>query len=217
MNPDDRDGYRERYLARLKEYGHDPRSLGWSKGKQEERFTALTSRVDLTRVGSVLDVGCGFGDLYAFLQEQGFKGRYLGVDFIEELIDVGRKAYPAAEFAVGDIGELSDQGPFDLVVASGIFNGVLTHEDQWAHIETTLQKMVTLASFACAADFMSSWVDYRRDDTFYAEPERVFGIAKSLSRRVVLLHDYLPFEFAVWLFHQDTVEEGARFQGLSLV
>lgn len=213
MNQEDREIYRERYVKRLGEYGHDPRSLGWTKGKQAERFTALTSRVDLSKISSVLDVGCGFGDLYPFLTERGFAGRYVGVDFVEELVEVGRKAYPGADLRVGDVDDFAE-GEHDLVVASGIFNGVLAHATQWDHIEHTLGRMAGLCTFACAADFMSSYVDYRRDDTFYAEPERVFSIAKGLSRRVVMLHDYLPFEFSVWLFAEDQVQDGARFAPL---
>lgn len=216
MNPEDRGIYRARYVERLAQFGHDPRSLGWSKGKQEERFTALTSRIDLTGAQSVLDVGCGFGDLYPFLREQGFQGSYLGVDFIDELLDVGRKAYPDADLRNADIEDFDSTRRFDLVVASGIFNGVLEHEEQWARIERTLSRMYELTGIACAADFMSRYVDYTREDTFYAEPERVFTLAKTLSRRVALDHVYLPFEFAVWLFRQDDVQDGARFSPLSL-
>jgi 2-polyprenyl-3-methyl-5-hydroxy-6-metoxy-1,4-benzoquinol methylase len=216
VNPEDRGIYRARYVERLAEFGHDPRALGWSKGKQVERFTALTSRVDLSRAQSVLDVGCGFGDLCPFLREHGFRGSYLGVDFIEELLEVGRKAYPDAELRNADIDDFDSTERFDLVVASGIFNGVLEHEEQWARIERTLSRMHELAGIACAADFMSRYVDYTRDDTFYAEPERVLTLAKKLSRRVVLDHSYLPFEFAVWLFREDGVQDGARFSPLSL-
>ena len=105
MNREDHGIYRERYLQRLAEFGHDPRALGWTKGKQEERFSALTSRVDLTRAKSVLDVGCGFGDLFPFLTERGFRGRYVGIDFIDELLEVGRQAYPDAELTLADIDE----------------------------------------------------------------------------------------------------------------
>jgi SAM-dependent methyltransferase len=216
VKPDDRNIYRARYLERLAEFGHDPRSLGWSKGKQEARFKALTSRVDLTRVQTVLDVGCGFGDMYAYLRQRGFRGRYLGIDFIDELLDVGRSVYPDAELRNVDIDDFEPDERFDLVVASGIFNGVLEHEEQWARIERTLARMYRLAKFACAADFMSAYVDYSRGDTFYAEPERVLSLAKRLSRRVALDHHYLPFEFAIWLFPDDEVREGARFSPLAL-
>jgi SAM-dependent methyltransferase len=216
MKLQDRNIYRARYLDRLAEFGHDPRSLGWSKGKQEERFIALTSRIDLRRTRSVLDVGCGFGDLYPFLRERGFEGTYVGVDFIDELLEVGRAAYPEAELRNADIDDFDSSEQFDLVLASGIFNGVLEHEEQWVRVERTLGRMYQLSGFACAADFMSSYVDYSREDTFYAEPERVFSLAKGLSRRVTLDHQYLPFEFTVWLFRENDVQDGARFSPLSL-
>ena len=45
MNREDHGIYRARYLERLAKFGHDPRALGWTKGKQHERFAALTSRI----------------------------------------------------------------------------------------------------------------------------------------------------------------------------
>ncbi len=94
---------------------------------------------------------------------------------------MGRSAYPDAELRNADIDDFDPSERFDLVVlASGIFNGVLEHEEQWARIERTLARMFELTGFACAADFMSGYVDYNREDTFHAEPERVFSLAKGL-------------------------------------
>lgn len=71
MNDVDREGYRCRYAKRLTEFGYDPKTLGWNSGKQQERFQVLTSFVPPEACGSVLDVGCGFGDLYGFLLRKG--------------------------------------------------------------------------------------------------------------------------------------------------
>jgi len=217
MNPADREAYHKRYTERLARFGHDPRTLGWDKGKQRERFDALTHLVPVARLGSVLDVGCGFGDLLPYLQEKGFAGAYTGIDFVPELIQVGRQAYPDACLEVADFSTFKPGESFDLVLASGIFNARLNDEDQRAYIENTLKKMWTHARVAASADFLSSYVDFRRDDLCYTSPETVFAFAKSLTRRVALLHDYMPFEFTLYLFKDDGIAERTLFHPLEAV
>ena len=214
MNPEDREAYRRRYRKRLDQYGHDPRTLGWASGKQEQRFKALTSFCDLQSLASILDVGCGFGDLYPFLLEHGFKGTYTGVDFMGDLIEVGRAAYPGAEFMVADFSEFQAGQTFDLVLASGIFNARLEGEDHWGYVTRTLEKMFDCCRVAAAADFLSAYVDYEREDLYYTSPEGVFGFAKTLTRRVAMNHAYLPFEFALCLFKDDRIAEQATFYPL---
>jgi len=211
VNAADRAAYATRYRERLVRYGHDPRTLGWSNGRQELRFDALLAACPLDAAGSILDVGCGFGDLFAHLRARGWSGHYTGVDFIPDLIEVGRGAHPEADLRVADVSELEGER-FDLVIASGIFNAVLLHEDPWKNVSKTLAAMFRLCRVAAASDFISSYVDYEDPGVLYTEPERVFAFAKTLTRRVRLLHDYLPFEFAVAIYRDDAVMPGARFR-----
>ena len=80
MNDADVQTVVERYTRRFVEFGYDPRTLGWDKGKQMLRFGVLTSQIEL-RGKRILDIGCGFGDLNKLLCERcGDEYRYLGVD-----------------------------------------------------------------------------------------------------------------------------------------
>jgi trans-aconitate methyltransferase len=215
VNAADRRAYQERYAERLRRFGHDPRTLGWDKGKQPDRFAALTALLPLPRIRSVLDVGCGFGDLLPFLRQRGFVGQYTGLDFMPDLIEVGAAAYPEARFVVADFSEYTAEEPFDVVLASGIFNARLSGEDQWAYVTATLRRMHGLAAVTACADFLSSHVDFRREDLHYTSPEAVFTFARSLTRRVALLHHYMPFEFAAYLFRDDRVTENTLFPPLA--
>ena len=55
----------ERYRKRWLEYGYDRRKYGWNKDCQWVRFEAAFEGLRPDEFGSVLDVGCGFGDLSA--------------------------------------------------------------------------------------------------------------------------------------------------------
>jgi SAM-dependent methyltransferase len=215
MNESDRTQYQQRYVERLQRYGYDPRTLGWAAGKQAERFAVLTSFTPMDTIDSVLDVGCGFGDLCGFLRQKGFRGRYVGIDFIPELIEIGRGRFADADLRVSDLSTFSSLDGFGLVVASGIFNARLHHQDNLAHVKESLAMMFSLSTRVVAVDFLTSYVDFRREDLYYTAPEEVFSYAKTMTRRVSLRHDYMPFEFALGLFRDDRLGADARFQSVT--
>ena len=75
----------ERYTARHKTHGNLPETLGWNKGRQIPRFQSLTGSFSLQNI-SVLDIGCGFGDLIPYLEKHGSIKSYLGIDLVPSLI-----------------------------------------------------------------------------------------------------------------------------------
>lgn len=89
--------FRERYAAN---------KLAWG------RRYALAQRAKAYVVGSVLELGCGFGFLAKYV-----KGPYLGIDFSSFVVEAAREinANPQAEFLVGDIRDLPPLGQFDTV------------------------------------------------------------------------------------------------------
>ena len=52
---------------------------------------------------SVLDVGCGFADLYDHLRGRGWEGRYRGLDIVPGLLDVARRRHPSLDLQEADI------------------------------------------------------------------------------------------------------------------
>ena len=47
---------------------------------------------------------------------------------------------------------------------------------------------------------MTAYVDFREDRLFYYSPEEIFRFSKTLTKRVLLRHDYPLFEFTVYLY-----------------
>ena len=88
---------------------------------------------------SVLDLGCGIGDVLHALEPS----RGVGVDLNAELVGAAAKKYPAMEFHVGDIEDKSCtealDGPFEYVVISEAI-GFLDD------IETTLSSLHSLCN-----------------------------------------------------------------------
>jgi SAM-dependent methyltransferase len=192
--------YRRRYAA----FGYDPRTLGWNKGRQAVRFAAALEGIGLG-FQSILDVGCGFGDLFGFLSRQGWQGSYLGVDVVPELIEEGRRRYgpSGARFECRDITAEGRDETAEVGVAIGLFNHKLRGQNV-TFIQETLSALWRHTSVALVADFLSATADRPREDLYYAEPAELIRLAQRWSRRVVLHHGYMPFEFNIKIWHDDS-------------
>ena len=208
MKDSDKESYIERYNERLERYGKDPKTLGWMKDRQEIRFEALTAVGDLGGC-SVLDVGCGFGDLLGFLQKRGIEVKYRGWDINPDLVEIARDEYPGGSFDVVDISEYCGDIDADYVIASGVFNHEIS--DNTAFIRESLTTMADIANRGVAADFLSTYVDYMVEDAYYADPKKIFDFCKNLSMRVSLRHDYLPYEFCLYVYSEDSISENNSF------
>lgn len=200
MNELDKQRIIARYDRRLTEHPDDD-SLVLATGADGRHAMALQCLVDVGVFSgsSLLDVGCGLGALYDHLLAQNVTCDYTGYDINPQLIERARIRHPDATFEVRDI--LHDPHPnFDFIVSSSSFNLSLEHEDNYEFIERMLMVMYEHAQRAVAVDFMTSYVDFKKPDAFYYEPERVFSIAKKITKRVTLRHDLPLFQFCVYLY-----------------
>ncbi|GHV03616.1 hypothetical protein AGMMS50229_03180 [Campylobacterota bacterium] len=109
------------YSALFAHYNDRLESLHWSTYEsQVTRFEQFLKVGDLNGA-KVLDIGCGFGDFYGFLQQHKISTRYLGVDITSQFIGVAQKRYLSARFWHRDILTLPISESFDYVFASGVF------------------------------------------------------------------------------------------------
>jgi ubiquinone/menaquinone biosynthesis C-methylase UbiE len=200
VNQDEKDRIVARYNARLKQFGDDIRTLAaGTTQRRRVRFQVLRE-VGLVPGCTVMDVGCGFGDFFGYLLEQNLEVSYLGIDINTELIDIARRKYPRAEFRVADL--QTDELPrVDFLVSSNAFNLRLQESDNYALVADILARSYRQASRGVAIDFLTTYVDFQSSaDVFHYTPERLFGIAKRITKRVCVRHDYPLFEFCLYLY-----------------
>src|SRR4029077_20148270 len=89
----------ERYTRRLAVLGPVPEALGWTKNRHVLRYHVLLAPWPLANA-RLVDLGCGFGDLYAYCRDHCPAVQYEGVDLNPALVAVGRARYPAATLSV---------------------------------------------------------------------------------------------------------------------
>jgi SAM-dependent methyltransferase len=205
MKPHETAAALERYDRRLAEYGVTEKALGWGdKGRSRIRFEVLISHWMLPG-SSVLDVGCGFGDLLGYMRWKNVEpASYLGVDINPNLIAIARERYPSGRFLVADIEDAGFNERHDFVLSSGVFNHRM--DDNAAFIGSMLERFDALSTEGFAMNFLSNRVQFELENTYHADPCGILDLAYRYSNNVVLRNDYMPFEFTVFVNKRSQID-----------
>ena len=188
-------------------YGYSHKALRWSKDIQHIRFDILTSQYNF-KGKSVLDIGCGFGDLNKILKKFS-PYRYLGVDLVNEFINEGNVRFgsDSIRFEHGDFLEKEFNIKIDYAIASGIFNHKFVHCDNYEFIEFVMTKAFDLVCDGLAFDFLSDKATHQYEDLFYSSPDEILKMAYKKTKNVILRNDYMPFDFSIFLFKDDSFSD----------
>jgi 2-polyprenyl-3-methyl-5-hydroxy-6-metoxy-1,4-benzoquinol methylase len=91
----------------------------------------------------VLDAGCGWGHLMAWLAELGVPaGNLTGVDMIGNRLAAAREAYPGFRFLEADLSTLQEPvGSYDLIVCSTLFSSIKS-ESAAARVAANLRRLL---------------------------------------------------------------------------
>ncbi len=187
------------YNSRFDEFGQNIKSVGWgSVESQQLRFEILFRGLNV-KGKTILDVGCGLGDLVAYLDRlTGGSYHYIGIDISERLIADARLrlGQKSREFFLGDIFSLS-LPDVDIAVLSGALSFKTKGVENYAR--ETMSKMFSLSNEATSLNFLSKYADYELEKNQHYSPDEVFCWAKKIAAKVNLIHDYPLYEFTVQL------------------
>jgi trans-aconitate methyltransferase len=198
MEASERSSLVKLYADRVAEMGYDVRSVGWkSREDQLLRFKILADIANLSG-DSVCDVGCGFGDLFPYLVDRFGNASYFGVDICDKLLQVAKTRQPDVRFVLADILDETHADRADWFLLSGALSFKL--HDNLAFTTRMLSRMLALANKGVAANFLSTYVNYQHERNFHHDPSDVLRIAKGLTSRVAIRHDYPLWEFTVYLY-----------------
>lgn len=211
MNTLDKEILLNRYKERIGKFGFTKSSLGWGKLSQDLRFRALLNPLLTKGDESILDVGCGFSDLYDYLCTLDWRGKYTGLDISPDVMGITKKNKPSLDLREVNILDNSFTESYDIIIACGIFNFKLTNTDHYEYLSEMIVKMFDLSNVGVSVDFISGLVDYKNEHTFYADFERILSIVSRISKRFLLNHSYAPFEYSVTLFKDQKVENNLNF------
>jgi SAM-dependent methyltransferase len=193
------------YTETLKKHGTVPLSVGWKdEVSQRLRFEklvqVLNSRKGSKERVSCNDFGCGYGAMFHYLDHlEGVElVTYYGYDISEEMLGAANDLVPdpRAEFICAP--QATREADYSFV--SGTFNVKMeTSDELWGeYVKDTLIEMAKLSRAGLAFNALTTYVDWKEEHLYYADPFEYFDFCKrNISRYVSLLHDYPLFEWTI--------------------
>ncbi|MDX9801269.1 MAG: methyltransferase domain-containing protein [Spirochaetia bacterium] len=185
------------YYPRLEKYSNTYEILDWeSAAAQNARFEVLIRHINLDGK-SILDAGCGCGDLFTMLKEKGINVTYTGVDILPAMIEKAQSLHGGGQFICGDLfgEEPVCTNKFDVVFTSGIFN--LNLGNNASFFDTALPVLDRLAEDALVINLLDEGSPDRDDNYFYFNPDEAKEKMESIGRKVTLIKDYLSNDFTL--------------------
>ncbi len=180
----------------IKKFGrHSNEALGWkNRLNQRVRFEALIDP-DKLKGHSILDVGCGTGDLLAFLNEKINACNYTGIDQIKDFIELAGEKYKAqnkVSFLLGDFWT-ADLTKYDYVLASG----ALSYRNADPNfIYKMIAHLFSLSKKAFAFNLMEK-TEMKGGGLVAYNKNEILEFCKKLSSNVILKDDYLEGDFRI--------------------
>lgn len=186
----------ERYNKRLFAEGLGAYALGWGKKYyQIKRFKELLHAIGEENFNdkTVLDIGCGFGDLYNFFIEKKIKPkRYIGIDINENFIKEAKKKIKHVSFSTRDLLIKPCSRPIaDIGVILGVINFKQQNHEKYAYdfIKESFKAVREKLIVNVISDVHND--DYPREAfIYYYKPSEWLKLAQKITPFCSLIHDY---------------------------
>jgi len=191
------------YEPKLSKNLPDFRTLGWeSREAQFDRFRILTENVALNG-HSILDVGCGLGNLLEHLKEVHESPEYTGVDILKHMVEKARTRHRDFNFLHLDIFAENpfSEGEFHTVYSSGIFNINMGNNHDF--LKDAIKLFINLAQKHIVFNLLHHNSPDRDETYYYFHPDNVVKMIEEMNdenlKSIKLVEHYLKNDFTVIL------------------
>lgn len=174
-------------------------------GYPDENYQAMIYQYSITGVlpligqASVLDVGCGRGDLNAVIKQFNDEIQYNGVEFNQLLVNAGLRRYPTmsdSNIEIGDFLQVDFDNTYDYIFNIGSLNANygLYQDSNWAYFNKVLDKSLAACNVACVFTLLQQ-TDSNDDFVTYPIPNMTDML---LQRQLKFTIDYVAFSPEVY-------------------
>ena len=192
----------EHYTPNVRKDAPGYKILDWSSGaSQKARYEVLREEIAGCGLGdgcSLLDVGCGLGELAGYLTGKGLAAGYVGVDISPAVLEEGRRRSPGLDLRHCDVfatPPVFPKGGFDAVFCSGIFT--LKQDNSLDFARRGLVRLVEMSSRLTVANFLHARTALQYDICVYFEPSEIVSALEPLGVKAVIRDDYLENDFSI--------------------
>ena len=198
------EGVRRLYENSLTDHGLTSKGVGWKDTvSQLLRFEKLIQVFEGQKSDepiSINDLGCGYGAMFHYLDGLPMiaLARYNGYDISDEMLRAARESVPDDRAAFINSSKLTLRADYALV--SGTFNVKLqaSNEEWTEYVKESLVNLSDYSTRGFAFNLLTTYVDWKQENLFYADPFLFFDFCKrNISRYVSLLHDYPLYEWTI--------------------
>jgi len=172
-----------------------------SEISHRKRFEKLLELGDFNG-RSVLDVGCGIGGFWDFLQEKAIDCDFTGIDINPRMIETARDIHPQIKdkFFVCDIIEEKLHRDYDYIVSNGPLNLLFEGHLNMDMTMRLVRQMFESAFIGAAITMTSSLTRKPNAATFYYKPQDVLAETFKFCSNVRFDHTYLPHDFTLFCY-----------------
>ena len=174
---------------------NDVQCVGWMDGSDNSltRFEKIYEG-GIGNEDSILDVGCGVAHLHTYLKNQGWTGKYLGIDPNKKAIDLIDEEIEAVHCTIEDLGK---ETKWDWVIANGVFNLGLKEE----HTFWIIENMISHANKGIIFNMLRAPYG---DDKYEAYVPNVVSsrLQQHEHKRIKIVEDYMDenCEFTIYFY-----------------
>ena len=189
---------KEDYDWSLQQFGPGPKALlWWDYRSMAIRFRELVKDVPVDGK-SIMDAGCGLGDLLPFLYAKSVNFRYIGYDRKPEFIDEAKKHFEGHDFKIGDPFN-NRLGLYDVVISSGAMNG---NAKNWLKKRKKMIANLFDQTGEVLAFNMAGGLKPIASDALiaYANADEIYQYCRTLAADVRLNTSYLDKDFTITMF-----------------
>lgn len=183
-----------------------------SKAHKKLRYDLITDIFEKDDNISIHDVGMGLADMWSYIKEMyPHKNiEYSGSEILKEYVDASMGRYPDINFYHRDVAERAYDDRYDYLLMSGLFHQKResTIPDWETFASNIIRNSFQMCNKGIAFNFISPFVDFYQENVYYSNmPKFITFINDELSRFFELKHNYVLFEYTVYVYKEDYIRE----------
>jgi SAM-dependent methyltransferase len=191
------------YNKKIIKYGPCYKGVDWGTDEgQKIRFEIICKKVNIKKITSIIDYGCGYGKLLEFIIKKGFRGLYQGYDISQEMIKQAQNIYKKNLKNSFFTWKYLDLKPAEYCIASGVFNiKLMINEEDWLkYITYNLKKIDKICSKGFIFNMFEDNLKENKiySDVFYTDSKNIRNYCiNKFSKDVEVVKNYYRNDFTI--------------------